>query len=133
MWLREGAHRLLALEYAVAVGDPSLVPTQVLQAVVVNADETTRQRARHFLLSHALAPHSKWEHDGKETPELTVAELEALLSGLAADGDRAAVLALLAAKDPARYGPPARAAMTDPGDGADTDVPEWTPRVKRDG
>jgi hypothetical protein len=113
------------------MGDPSLVPTEMLKLVVVEADSTTRQRARHFLLSHALAPHSKWEHEGKETPELTVPELETLLTGLAEDGDKAAILALLAAKDPARYGPPARAQMTNPGDGADTDVPEWTPRVTR--
>lgn len=113
------------------MGDPLLVPTKALQAVVVEADSVARQRARHFLLGHALAPHSKWEHEGKETPELTISELEALLSGLAEDGDRTAVLALLAAKDPARYGPPARAAAQDPGDGADTDVPEWRPRVTR--
>ncbi len=132
VWLRDGAHRLLALEYAVAVGDPSLVPTDVLKLVVVEADSVARQRARHFLLGHALAPHARWETKGKETPELTVPELETLLTGLATEGDKAAILALLAAKDPARYGPPARAQHLDPGDGADTDVPEWTPRVKRE-
>jgi hypothetical protein len=107
-WLRDGAHRLLALEFAVAIGDVDLVPTQALKSIVSTADDVARQRARHFLLGHALAPHARWEHDGKPTPELTVSELEALLSGLAEDGDRAAVLALLAAKDPTRYGPPGR-------------------------
>lgn len=115
-----------------AVGDASLVPTAALQAVVAEADSTTRQRARHFLLSHALAPHARWETDGKETPELTVRELETILEHAAGEGDRAAVLALLAAKDPARYGPPAVRTPSDAGDGLDTDVPAWTPRVNRD-
>ena len=106
-------------------------------ALVSDASPELRAKCREYIMGHCLAPHAKWQPEpvqvNQETSEVTVADLEAVLASMAADGDRAAVLALLAAKDPARYGPPARAAMTDPGDGADTDVPEWTPRVKRDG
>lgn len=110
-----------------AVGDASLVPTKALQAIVADADPVMRQRARHWLLQYALAPHAKWETDGREEPELTVAELEQLLTGLAESGDRAAVLALLAAKDPARYGPPERAAAAITDDAVDT--VDFSPRV----
>lgn len=61
----------------------------------------------------------------------TVEQLEELLTEEAFEGDRAAVLALLAAKDPARYGKQTRKGEgEEAGDGDDTDVPGWTPMVQ---
>ena len=62
----------------------------------------------------------------KEIKAPTVADLEARLAQLADDGDRAAILAMLAALDPARYGPPGRTVADSP----DTvDVVDWVPAV----
>jgi hypothetical protein len=98
----------------VAVEPGQDVPDDVL-ALVAEAAPELRARCREYIMGHTLAPHAKWAEPPAEdetvpepVPEVTVADLEALLSGLAEDGDRAAVLALLAAKDPTRYGPPGR-------------------------
>jgi hypothetical protein len=99
------------------------VPPEV-QALVATADDTVRQRARHWLLGNALAPHAKWrppteadvaraEVEADETP-VTVADLERQLRELADAGDKGAILAMLAALDPARYGPPGRVALDAP-------------------
>lgn len=93
------------------------VPPEV-QMMVASADDTIRQRARHWLLGNALAPHAKWrppteadiakaEAEAEQNP-VTVADLERQLRELADSGDRGAILALLAALDPARYGPPGK-------------------------
>lgn len=58
---------------------------------------------------------------------VTVEQLESVLAARALDGDRSAILALLAARDPARYGRGDRPSTDDAS--ADTDVPAWTPRV----
>jgi predicted transcriptional regulator len=112
------------------------VPPEV-QSMVATADDTVRQRARHWLLGNALAPHAKWrppteadiakaEAEAEEAP-VTVAELERQLRELADAGDRSAIVTLLAALDPARYGPPGRASI---GDASSVDAVDFTPVIK---
>lgn len=142
-WLREGADRLLRVEYAIGMGQAELaadpgedIPPEV-QSMVATADDTVRQRARHWLLGNALAPHAKWrlpteadmaraEAEAEAEP-VTVADLERQLRELADAGDRSAIVTLLAALDPARYGPPGRmtTAAADSVDGVD-----FTPIIK---
>jgi predicted transcriptional regulator len=112
------------------------VPPEV-QSMVATADDTVRQRARHWLLGNALAPHAKWrppteadvaraEAEAEEAP-VTVAYLERQLRELADAGDRSAIVTLLAALDPARYGPPGRASI---GDASSVDGVDFTPVIK---
>jgi predicted transcriptional regulator len=131
------------VEYAIGMGRAELaaepgedVPPEV-QSMVATADDTVRQRARHWLLGNALAPHAKWrppteadiakaEAEAEEAP-VTVADLERQLRELAEAGDRSAIVTLLAALDPARYGPPGRAST---GDASSVDVVDFTPVIK---
>ena len=135
-WLRDGAHDCLRIEYAIGVGRPEAavprghdVPDNVA-ALVAEAVPELRAACRRFLLGHALAPHARWEAetaDDAEAPTVTVAELERQLRELADAGDRSAIVTLLAALDPARYGPPGRASI---GDASSVDVVDFTPIIK---
>jgi hypothetical protein len=58
----------------------------------------------------------------------TVEDLEALLTEEAFEGDRPAILALLAAKDPARYGKQGDNAP--PENDSSVDVVDWAPAVR---
>lgn len=111
------------------------VPPEV-QMMVASADDTIRQRARHWLLGNALAPHAKWrppteadiakaEAEAEQNP-VTVADLERQLRELAESGDRGAILALLAALDPARYGPPGK---TVPPPDSSVDTVDFAPAI----
>ncbi len=111
------------------------VPPEV-QMMVASADDTIRQRARHWLLGNALAPHAKWrppteadiakaEAEAEQNP-VTVADLERQLRELAESGDRGAILALLAALDPARYGPPGK---TIPPPDSSVDTVDFAPAI----
>jgi hypothetical protein len=125
-WLRDGAYDCLRIEYAIGVGRPEAavspgedVPDNVA-ALVAEAVPELSAACRRFLLGHALAPHAKWanepvpvEAEADETP-VTVADLERQLRELADAGDKGAILAMLAALDPARYGPPGRVAPDAP-------------------
>jgi hypothetical protein len=105
------------------------VPDNVA-ALVAEAVPELRAACRRFLLGHALAPHARWEAetaDDAEAPTVTVAELERQLRELADAGDRSAIVTLLAALDPARYGPPGRASI---GDASSVDVVDFTPVIK---
>jgi hypothetical protein len=58
-----------------------------------------------------LKTQARWRETNpppKSDSKVTVADLEARLASLATDGDRVAILSMLAALDPARYGPPGR-------------------------
>ena len=135
-WLRDGAHDCLRIEYAIGVGRPEAavprghdVPDNVA-ALVAEAVPELRAACRRFLLSHALAPHARWEAetaDDVEAPVVTVADLERQLRELADAGDRSAIVTLLAALDPARYGPPGR--MTTAAVDA-VDTVDFTPVIK---
>ena len=135
-WLRDGAHDCLRIEYAIGVGRPEAavprghdVPANVA-ALVAEAVPELRAACRRFLLSHALAPHARWEAetaDDVEAPVVTVADLERQLRELADAGDRSAIVTLLAALDPARYGPPGR--MTTAAVDA-VDTVDFTPVIK---
>ena len=133
-WLRGATDDMLRAEYAIGMGDASLAapPGQdVADAIVGLVSEAApelRAACRRHLLSYALAPHARWE-EGIE-PVLgpmpaSVAELEARLEELADAGDRAAILAMLAALDPTRYGRHAAPAA----DGGLTDVVDWAPKI----
>jgi hypothetical protein len=136
-WLRGSVDELLRVHLAIGVARPEAavehghdVDDRVL-GLIAEATPELRARCREYLLGHALAPHAQWQPDPSGEPTTppkapTVAELEQRLGQLADDGDRAAILAMLAALDPARYGPPGRVAV----DAADTvDVVDWTPAV----
>lgn len=136
-WLRSGAYDCLRIEYAIGVGRPEAavapgddVPDNVA-SLVMEAQPELRAACRRFLLGHALAPHAKWapepEPVEEDLPPVTVAELERQLKELADAGDRSAIVTLLAALDPARYGPPGRmtTAASDSVDGVD-----FTPVIK---
>lgn len=135
-WLRSGAYDCLRIEYAIGVGRPEAavapgddVPDNVA-SLVMEAQPELRAACRRFLLGHALAPHAKWaaepEPEAEEAP-VTVADLERQLRELADAGDRSAIVTLLAALDPARYGPPGRAST---GDASSVDVVDFTPVIK---
>jgi predicted transcriptional regulator len=131
------------VEFAIGMGQAELaaepgedVPPEV-QMMVASADDTIRQRARHWLLGNALAPHAKWrlpteadiakaEAEAEQNP-VTVADLERQLRELAESGDRGAILALLAALDPARYGPPGK---TVPPPDTAVDTVDFAPVIK---
>jgi hypothetical protein len=130
------------VEFAIGMGQAELaaepgedVPPEV-QMMVASADDTIRQRARHWLLGNALAPHAKWrppteadiakaEAEAEQNP-VTVADLERQLRELAESGDRGAILALLAALDPARYGPPGK---TIPPPDSSVDTVDFAPAI----
>ena len=91
-------------------------------------DETARWAIEYLTKWGAGAPPKKPRTTVPATA--TVEQLEELLTEEAFEGDRAAVLALLAAKDPARYGRQTRKGEGEEGgEGDDTDVPGWTPHV----
>ena len=133
-WLRDGAHDCLRIEYAIGVGRPEAavprghdVPDNVA-ALVAEAVPELRAACRRFLLGHALAPHARWEAEAEaEAEPVTVADLERQLRELADAGDRSAIVTLLAALDPARYGPPGRASI---GDASSVDAVDFTPVIK---
>lgn len=119
-WLRTATDDMLRAEYAIGMGDPALavepggdVPESIV-ALVDEADAALRHSCRKHLLAHALAPHARWADDVTQKPSAwrtpSIEELESRLAELADDGDRASILAMLAALDPARYGPPGKAA-----------------------
>jgi hypothetical protein len=93
-------------------------------------DDVARWAVEYLTKWGAGAPPKKPRLDVPESA--TVADLEALLTEEAMEGDRAAILALLAAKDPARYGRTSHQPGDDEGggDGDDTDVPGWKPRIE---
>lgn len=136
-WLRGSVDELLRVHLAVGVARPEAacapgedVDERIL-GLVAEASPDLRARCRESLLSLALAPHAQWQPEASGEPTTppkapTVAELEHRLGQLADDGDRGAILAMLAALDPARYGPPGRVAV----DAPDTvDVVDWTPAI----
>jgi hypothetical protein len=137
-FLRDASSEILRMEYAIGVGRPEAAcapgedaDDRVL-ALVSEATPELRQKCRALVLSYTLAPHAKWApeptEDATEAKATgpTVDELEAHLRELAESGDRAAILAMLAALDPARYGPPGRTVADSP----DTvDVVDWVPAV----
>jgi hypothetical protein len=58
-----------------------------------------------------LKTQARWRETSpppKSESKVTVADLESRLASLATDGDRVAILSMLAALDPARYGSPGR-------------------------
>ena len=130
---------MLRVEYAIGVGRPEAavppgedVPDSIA-ALVAEAVPELRAACRRFLLGHALAPHAKWDMTPDLVPEVdetpvSVADLERQLRELADAGDKGAILAMLAALDPARYGPPGR---TITGDTGEVDVVDFTPRVAK--
>jgi hypothetical protein len=136
-WLREASAEILRIEYAVGVARPeaACAPGEDADdrviALVADASPELRQKCRAFVLGHTLAPHAKWAPEPTEDVTEakagpTVEELENHLRELAESGDRAAILAMLAALDPARYGPPGRTVA----DAPDTvDVVDWVPAV----
>jgi hypothetical protein len=136
-WLRGSVDELLRVHLAIGVARPEAavehghdVDDRVL-GLISEATPELRARCREYLLGHALAPHAQWQPEASGEPTVppkapTVAELEHRLAQLADDGDRAAILAMLAALDPARYGPPGRTVADSP----DTvDVVDWTPAI----
>ena len=78
-----------------------------------------------------LKTQARWRETAPPQPKdikpPTVAELEQRLAQLADDGDRSAIVTLLAALDPARYGPPGRASI---GDASSVDAVDFTPVIK---
>lgn len=137
-WLRSATDHILRVQYAKAVGNPDVVPdlTESERLSVVEADGKDRNAAAKMILDITLAAHARWEAPtpGDDVPRAlgsdwrrpSIEELEERLAALADDGDRSAILAMLAALDPARYG---KAAGSAPTDGA-TDVVDWAPKTK---
>jgi hypothetical protein len=135
-WLRTATDDMLRAEYAIGMGDPSLavepgsdVPDSIA-ALVAEADAALRHSCRKHLLAHALAPHARWVDDVTQKPSAwrspSIEELEERLAALANDGDRSAILAMLAALDPARYGPPGK--VLPPGDNT-VDTVDFSPAI----
>jgi hypothetical protein len=89
-------------------------------------DEVAMWAIEYLTKWGAGAPPKKPRLDVPETA--TVEDLEALLTEEAFEGDRAAILALLAAKDPARYGKQGDNAPPE-NDNA-VDAVDWAPAVR---
>jgi hypothetical protein len=133
-FLRDATVEILRLEYAVGVGRPEAavalgedVPDNVA-ALVSEATPELRQRCRAHVLGFTLAPHAKWSPEApqEEVTLVSVADLERQLRELADAGDKGAILAMLAALDPERYGPPGRKTNS----GADAvDAVDFTPKI----
>ncbi len=101
-----------------------------------------RERVKLMLLSHndetamwAIEYLTKWgagappkKPRGDVAASTSVEDLELLLAEEAHEGDRAAILALLAAKDPARYGKQGDNAP--PENDSSVDVVDWAPAVR---
>ena len=102
-----------------------------VKKMLASPDDAVAQWAVEYLTKWGVgAPPKK---PRLEVPaSATVEELEALLTEEAFEGDRAAILALLAAKDPERYGRTSKKPGDDEGGeaGDDTDVPGWKPRIE---
>jgi hypothetical protein len=134
-FLRDATVEILRLEYAVGVGRPEAAVglgedvSDNVASIVAEASPELRQRCRAHVLGFTLAPHAKWQPDmpQEDVPVVSVADLERQLKELADAGDRSAIVTLLAALDPARYGPPGRmtTAAADSVDGVD-----FTPVIK---
>jgi hypothetical protein len=137
-WLRGSVDELLRVHLAIGVARPEAavehghdVDDRVL-GLISEASPELRARCREYLLGHALAPHAQWQPEPSGEPTTppkapTVAELEARLGQLADDGDRAAIIAMLAALDPARYGPPGK---TVPPPDSSVDTVDFAPVIK---
>jgi hypothetical protein len=137
-WLRTATDHILRVQYAKAVGNPDVVPdlTEAERLSIVEADGKDRNAAAKMILDITLAAHARWEVEHRDDGGMqalgsgwrrpSIEELEERLAALADDGDRASILAMLAALDPARYG---KAAGSAPTDGV-TDVVDWAPKVK---
>lgn len=137
-WLRTATDHILRVQYAKAVGNPDVVPdlTEAERMTVIEADAKARNAAAAMILDITLAAHARWEAPtpGDDAPRAlgsdwrrpSIEELEERLAALADDGDRAAILAMLAALDPVRYGPPGKVAP--PADSS-VDVVDFTPAI----
>jgi hypothetical protein len=135
-WLKGLVPDLLRAEAAVALSRPEVgalpghdVHEGILRMVSEASGELSA-RCRQHLLGLALAPHARWESPPDDEPQEaiapTVADLERQLRELADAGDRSAILAMLAALDPARYGPPGK--VLPPGDHT-VDTVDFTPAI----
>jgi hypothetical protein len=137
-WLRTATDHILRVQYAKAVGNPDVVPdlTDAERMTVLDADSKDRNAAAKMILDLTTAPHARWEPErkGDDTPRAlgsdwrrpSIEELEERLAALADDGDRSAILAMLAALDPARYGPPGK--TLPPGDHT-VDTVDFSPAI----
>lgn len=138
-WMRDASDHILRVQYAKAVGNPDVVSdlTDSERMTVVEADGNQRNAAAKMIIELTMAPHARWEPEARGTTSTgamggswsrpSVEDLEVRLAAIAEDGDRSAILAMLAALDPARYGPPGRmtTAAADSVDGVD-----FTPVIK---
>lgn len=137
-WLRTATDHILRVQYAKAVGNPDVVPdlTESERLAVVEADSKDRNVAAKMILDITLAAHARWEAPtpGDDTPRAlgaewrrpSIDELEERLAALADDGDRASILAMLAALDPSRYGPPGK---TVPPPDSSVDTVDFAPAI----
>lgn len=135
-FLRDASIEILRLEVAVGLARPDAAVgpgedvDDRLAALVAEASPELRQRCRAFVLGYTLAPHAKWAQEPTEAvteaTAPTIEELEAHLRELAESGDRGAILAMLAALDPARYGPPGK--ILPPPDSA-VDTVDFSPAI----
>ena len=136
--MRDASDHILRVQYAKAVGNPDVVSdlTDSERMTVVEADGNQRNAAAKMIIELTMAPHARWAPDAAPTSSgvmgsgwhrPSVEDLEERLAAIAEDGDRSAILAMLAALDPARYGPPGRVITTDD---STVDTVDFTPKVK---
>jgi len=132
-WMRDASDHILRVQYGKAVGNPDVVGdlTESERMTIVDADGNQRNAAAKMIIELTMAPHARWEPEARGTTSTgamggswsrpSVEDLEERLAAIAEDGDRSAILAMLAALDPARYGPPGRmtTAAADSVDGVD--------------
>lgn len=103
---------------------------EAMQALIANlkdSDGNVRNKAaREILLwGYGAPPKTPVHLDVPEDPAAIVKESERRLLQMGLDGDLAALLAVLRALAPERYGK--NADNVPPADGLDTDVPGWLP------
>jgi hypothetical protein len=138
--MRDASDHILRVQYAKAVGNPDVVSdlTDAERMTVVEADGNQRNAAAKMIIELTMAPHARWEPEARGTTATgamgggwsrpSVEDLEERLAAIAEDGDRSAILAMLAALDPARYGPPGRVVIDAPNT---VDTVDFTPVIKK--
>jgi hypothetical protein len=132
-WLKDRGEDALLVTYACATGVVLEGAPPAAAIVAAESDAKTRIAAASEIADRvygrpiAAPPVERHEEPAVEDTAVRVAQLEGVLAQLAAQGDRAAALALLAALDPVRYASGTRA--TPPAQAEHVDVVDFGPMV----
>lgn len=110
-WFKDRGPDALRMMAAIATGDTMEDDSDAVRLAAADADPALRAKAASEMADriYGRAPTAPAvEFDSQDPATGRIERMETILEALAASGDRAAAGLLLAALDPARYGPPGR-------------------------